>query len=328
MGERRISRQVFLERSGFGEAVLADIPNDASSRSYSRFVGASGANLILMDAPPDANLKTDQFIAISRSLAAAGLNVPDIHTADLRNGYVVISDLGRTTARAHLDSAPKDEREIYVSSLDVLNQIEQIEIFGLNSMDPKIAGEMTMIAAEHYAQNPELAEETRDLVRHYFESICDLEPKLALRDFHVENIVWRKDRQGTDRIGLLDYQDAFYAPRGYDFVSLIRDVRRDVSIELREELIDMHRRTGSITADHKLHLHCLAIQRNLRILGVFARLIQVDGKVKYAQFLSRTWRLLLEDLEPAEFSKLRKVILSHFPEPTDELLRQWGVIGR
>ena len=55
---------------------------------------------------------------------------------------------------------------------------------------------------------------------------------LMLRDYHVLNLMWLPERAGTARVGLLDFQDASPGPAAYDLVSLLQDIRRDVSPDL------------------------------------------------------------------------------------------------
>ena len=184
---------------------------------------------------------------------------------------------------------------------------------------------MTAIAALSYADAPELGAKIAALIEDYFEDFCDTERTLALRDFHVENVIWREDKASDQHVGLLDYQDAFYAPKGYDLVSLLRDVRGRVSSETQDEMIDRYLDHYGRGNEFEVQLHCLAIQRNLRILGIFGRLIREEGKSKYLQFLPRTWELLMEDLAQPPFSELRSLLLDHFPEPTTGLFASWGI---
>ena len=43
-----------------------------------------------------------------------------------------------------------------------------------------------------------------------------------LRDFHSPNIIWRGERKGIDRLGIIDFQDALIGPSAYDVASLAR----------------------------------------------------------------------------------------------------------
>ena len=57
-------------------------------------------------------------------------------------------------------------------------------------------------------------------------------PGIFLRDFHSPNLFWRPERAGTDRVGLIDFQDALAEPWAYDLVSILQDARVDVPVDL------------------------------------------------------------------------------------------------
>ena len=56
-------------------------------------------------------------------------------------------------------------------------------------------------------------------------------------------------------------------------------------------------------------------QRNLRILGVFARLINVEGKPKYRAFMPRVWRNIQADLAHPALSRLQNIVDQNIPDP-------------
>jgi aminoglycoside/choline kinase family phosphotransferase len=139
---------------------------------------------------------------------------------------------------------------------------------------------------------------------------------LSLRDFHAENLLWLPDRTGPARVGLLDFQDAVVAHPAYDLVSLLNDARRDVSEETRaatvRHFLDL---TGHAEPPFAAASAALSVQRNLRILGVFARLARRDGKTGYLRFLPRVWRLLLRDLDHPALTDVRETALRLLPPP-------------
>ena len=51
----------------------------------------------------------------------------------------------------------------------------------------------------------------------------------TIRDYHAENLLWLPEREGLQRVGLLDFQDAVRGWRAWDFSMLLHDARRDVS---------------------------------------------------------------------------------------------------
>ena len=114
-------------------------------------------------------------------------------------------------------------------------------------------------------------------------------PGLTLRDFHAENIFWLPQRKSTDRIGLIDFQDALFGHPAYDVVSLIEDARRDVDPKLTEDLLARFCERTSLKLDDAFRAAYAVIgaQRNAKILGIFVRLAQRDGKQGYLEMLPR-----------------------------------------
>jgi len=324
MSSRDDQIRQFLKLNGAGDAEPDRLPSDASKRSYLRLRFKDGSSKILMDAPPNEELKTIEFIRISEQLEKAGLNVPKIYSSDLKIGLLLLEDLGSDTAAEFLSHSPKSELGVYQSALRAIFVVENVKVSALSTLDEKVAGDMVEISATHYAQRPDLAFPVNALMRDYFRRYCAPEFKLALRDFHLENVIWNEDAHDDKKVGLLDYQDAFMAPQGYDLISLLRDVRRDVSEETRTKITQMYHNHYGLGPDFDLQLRYLAVQRNLRILGVFARLIFEQKKHKYLSFLGRTWSLLMDDLDREEFSELRTLIASNFPEPNEGLMQRWS----
>jgi aminoglycoside/choline kinase family phosphotransferase len=128
---------------------------------------------------------------------------------------------------------------------------------------------------------------------------------LSLRDCHVENLVWMPNRTGPARVGILDFQDAFNCDPCYDLVSLLWDVRRDLDDDLRESLIISYAfEKGIDRTQLSPAINALKLQRNLRILGIFDRLVS-QGKTKYATFVPRTLRYVYQALETNECDTLK-----------------------
>jgi aminoglycoside/choline kinase family phosphotransferase len=115
--------------------------------------------------------------------------------------------------------------------------------------------------------------------------------------------------------GLLDFQDALSGPASYDLVSLLKDARRDVPPALREAMTARYlaafpaldkgafRRSAAI----------LAAQRNAKIIGIFTRLWQRDGKPRYLGHIPRVWRLLESDLQEPALRPLMRWLDRHLP---------------
>ena len=313
MSNRRTKTQDFLRPSMWHDWTMTCLAADASSRRYARLTRA-GQSVILMDADPAEGHDTVRFAAIANILKSAGLSPPDILAHDPQNGFMVLSDLGKIDVAHWLVKQPYDQRELYVAATDIL-----VSLYGrnfdipLDRLTPEVGGKMIGVLNPSYTQTniSDLAREvTKALGTH-----AAAPNTLALRDYHAENLIWRPDMKGADRIGLLDFQDAIWAPAGYDLASLIRDARRDVDTATVETLINYFvAQTGAGTGFHD-QVACLGAQRNLRILGIFARLAKSAGKTRYLSMLPRVWRNLLSDLERPALTDLREAVLDTLPEP-------------
>jgi aminoglycoside/choline kinase family phosphotransferase len=205
---------------------------------------------------------------------------------------------------------------LYRAATDVLIHFQTTSLpDGLIHMTPAVGAQMIEITGEFYASNP-----TPELTQVVYSAMTQLTPiadTLSLRDFHAENLIWRPDQQGLSQVGLLDYQDAFIAPAGYDLASLLRDVRRDIDPALAQEITAYFMAKTKAGSDFQAQLACLGAQRNLRILGVFARLSKVQGKKRYIDLIPRVWANLMADLRHPALSRLQAAVLDTLPAPDE-----------
>jgi aminoglycoside/choline kinase family phosphotransferase len=124
----------------------------------------------------------------------------------------------------------------------------------------------------------------------------------VLRDFHSPNLLWLPEREGTGRIGLLDFQDAVMGSPAYDVASLLQDARVDVPEMMEIALVSRYiraRRLANAAFDAPAFARAyatLAAQRASKILGIFARLDRRDHKPQYLRHLPRVWAYLQRSL--------------------------------
>ena len=115
---------------------------------------------------------------------------------------------------------------------------------------------------------------------------------------HSPNLLWLPEREGIERVGLLDFQDALMGPPAYDLVSLLQDARVDVPEPMEIALLGRYvkararRRSGfRPTAGFVAAYVTLGAQRATKILGIFARLDRRDGKPQYLRHMPRDMAL-------------------------------------
>ena len=317
MSDREANITAFLAQTGHGAWTQHVIAADASSRRYLRLTQGA-KSLILMDAPPETGENTAPFVQIANFLTSAGLHPPAILAQDIAQGLLLLSDLGPQDVARWIDQHPADALPVYRASVDVLVHLAKVTPPDLTRLTPDVAGDMVAITGTYYAQRP-----VPDLSAAVTQAMAALAPNpdtLALRDYHAENLIWRPDLTGLARVGLLDFQDAFVAPLGYDLASLLRDARRDVPDDICTAMIAHFRTATGAGDDFSVQLACLGAQRNLRILGVFARLAKEMGKTRYIPMIPRVWAQLQKDLAQPALADLRAVVDDVLPAPDSALL--------
>ncbi len=141
--------------------------------------------------------------------------------------------------------------------------------------------------------------------------LASAEKNLLLRDFHSPNILWRQDRAGFDRIGIIDFQDAMIGPTAYDVASLVQDARVTIEPDLAKRMmtayISERRELGPFDeATFRRDWHLMAAQRNCKLAGIWVRLKERDGKPGYMKHMPRTFAYLEHALSHQVLTPLRE----------------------
>lgn len=319
MSERETLIADFLRDSGWGAAAKEEIAGDASGRRYARLVRQGGETAILMDAPPETGEDVRPFLAIAGHLLSLDLSAPRVLAEDAAAGFLLLEDFGNGLFAQLITADRTRERPLYLAAADTLAALHRSPPpAGLVRFTPAEMADLVRVLFDWYATAipADGAEDVVERLRSILERAAPEPTVLALRDFHAENLVWLPGREGVRRVGLLDFQDAVIAHPAYDLVSLLHDARRDVSKQTRRatlrHYLDL---TGHAERSFEAAAAALSVQRNLRILGVFARLARRDGKIGYLRLLPRVWRLMLRELDHGDLAELREAILGVVPPP-------------
>ncbi|MFD2741271.1 aminoglycoside phosphotransferase family protein [Sulfitobacter aestuarii] len=321
---RQQQAQQFLAKTGWQAARRHPVVGDASRRSYQRLQRDNGETAILMDAPPDSGEDVTPFIAIAEYLLAQGFSAPRILAADREQGFLLLEDLGDALFARLMAEQPERQTELYRCAIDVLQALDQCPLPELPHCDADWLTGMTAPVFDFYARE---AEASKDAFREVFHPLAqrldDTDKILILRDYHAENLLLQHGREGAAKVGLLDFQDALIGHPAYDLVSILQDARRDVPAALETEMIayfleGSRRDYDGFHAAYAL----LGAQRNLRILGIFARLCQQDGKPQYIDLIPRVWTYLQRNLTHPALANLAAFLAPLLPEPTGPYLEQ------
>jgi tRNA threonylcarbamoyl adenosine modification protein YjeE len=331
--ERILTIRRFLDRSDFGRAIRRRIQGDASTRSYERLT-RDGATYVLMnsprrpDGPPVRNGKpysaiahlaenVTPFVAMTQALRSQGLSAPAIFASDRESGLLVIEDLGEELVVGGEPSAPIEMR--YEAATDLLAELHCEQLPTVVPVEPGIDYRLPLYDLDAFLIEvdllpdwylPKLDVKISDSKRGGYRALWReaLMPVLAgphtwvLRDFHSPNLLWLPEREGTSRIGLLDFQDAVIGPEAFDVASLLQDARVDVAEGLEMKLLSRYtraRRAANATFDTPAFARAyatLGAQRASKVLGIFARLERRDRKPQYLRHLPRVWTYLQRSL--------------------------------
>lgn len=300
ISERDRLRTDFVRRAGWGDAGERLLAGDASFRRYFRLTRPR-ASAVVMDAPPPQE-DVRPFVRIGRHLLELGLSVPIIHAVDETNGFLLLEDLGDDTF-ARVLKAGGDAAELYTRATDVLVVLHRAGPHALLPGLVPYAGEALIDAAmllpEWYlpaATGRTVSDEETETYRAAWRaSLANLPvavDTLLLRDFHTDNLLWLPARSGVRACGVLDFQDALQGHPAYDLVSLIEDARRDITPAVQAACFARYvAETGLDKKDFATGFALMAAQRHARIIGLFVRLLQRDGKPEYLPHLPRVWRM-------------------------------------
>lgn len=319
---REDQRRAFLAGAGFAAARRVPLAGDASARRYER-IWIGGTSALLMDCPPHADEDTRLFLDLSRWLAGLGLSTAEILAEDADAGLVLLEDFGPDRFAETLRDASPDA--LYAAAIDVLDRIQRAALpdsIPLPPYDLDFAVNEAALVFDWYMPDPpaDLAGAVAAALRaHLAPSLAD--PVVVLRDYHAENLFWLPQRDGTARVGLIDYQGARIGARAYDLAALLTDARRDVAPDLAA--FGMRHFCAVTGADREqVEFDCAAwaVQRNLKILGLFARLHLRDGKSGYLDLLPRVWRYLQADLGHPALADLADLIGDAIPVPDPDFI--------
>ena len=290
---------------------LREVSGDASFRRYYRF-DHGGRSIILMDAPPEKE-DSSPFIDIAERLRTAGLYAPEILHFDLHNGFGLLEDLGDTLYRELIDDESVDE--LFPGLFTILEGFARdVDSTGLPVYDEAwLQSEMELFPDWYLARHKKRPFDDHEMK--IWEQACrtilstvSLQPQVFVHhDFHSCNLL--QTRHGA---AIIDFQDGVLGPLSYDFASLAWD--RYISWP-RERLLawmeEMHQRyqLECPLQDWVRTCDFMGLQRNLKIVGIFARLHYRDGKNGYVEMIPRFYGYLLDVLPLyPEFSEFQQLL--------------------
>ncbi|WP_267349526.1 phosphotransferase [Sphingomonas sp. GM_Shp_2] len=284
----------FLATCGWEGAAIAPLAGDASFRRYFRVTDGT-RSAVLMDAPPPHE-DPRPFLSVARWLTAKGFAAPAILGLDEARGLVLLEDFGDARMREAIEADPDATIPLYAAAVDLLVALRAHAPEGLAPYDAAVLHREVDLFTQWYAPAVGRQVDTAgyraawDAV--FAHGLTD-KPVSVLRDYHVENLMLVGPQRS---LGLLDFQDALAGHAAYDLVSLLQDARRDVEPSIEAAMLARYLAATGEGDGFLNAYHVLGAQRNAKILGIFTRLWQRDGKARYTALCPRVWAYLERDL--------------------------------
>ena len=325
MTKREEQIKELLRKNNLLCAPTEKITSDASNRKYLRLTKGN-KTVILMDSNPEENEPVNNFIYFTNFLRKHHFSAPKIYDSDIPNGLLLLEDLGARNFADILKVKPKVETNIYKEAVNQLIMIQSKETpKQAKPYSTEILIEEALLFTEWYlgeTNSSRLSTQFTSLLTPLLKKIDQTKPTLVLRDFHAENLIWMNSRKNFKRVGLLDYQDALIGHPAYDIASLLKDARRDVSIEVRDIMTNHYLEKTKHNKDLFLRDYSiLSAQRNLKIIGIFSRLSIRDKKKNYVKLIPRVWKNLENDFMHPDLKNLSKFINAVAPYPNVKILK-------
>jgi N-acetylmuramate 1-kinase len=289
---------------GSADFAIAPASIDASFRRYFRITPVTPwrghATLIAMDAPPPQE-DCRPFVHVAHLLSAAGLHAPAVLTGDIPRGFLLLADLGTRTYLAALDgtSAP----ELYADAIDALIRWQRATHDGELPLydEALLTRELNLFPDWYVAKHLGVALTSTQAaaLAGAFRLILDnnlAQPRVFVhRDYHSRNLMVAEPNPGV-----LDFQDAVVGPVTYDLVSLLRDAYiawdEELQIDWAVRYWERARTAGLPVGDDFGNFfrdfEWMGVQRQLKVLGIFARLAHRDGKRIYLDDMPRVMAYL------------------------------------
>jgi len=288
------------------KSTLKKIKGDASFRSFYRKKN-NKINTIIVYATKEKEKNLLIYDAINSLLIENKILAPKLYKENYKKNFIEIEDFGDDTVFKLLKKSGSNKFNLYKKSIDLLSKIQKIKqkkIKNFNGKnykvpvyeDNKLFKEAKLFSdwyAKRYISKkklPILNIEINKQIKFLLSNLKFKNDTFVHRDFHVSNLIKYKKELAT-----IDTQDALIGNRAYDLASLIDDVRFKSNKKLKNNIYNYYLKLNKNKINRSILLNdfeILSVIRNMKIIGIFARLAARDKKMKYLKLIPYAWKLI------------------------------------
>ncbi|MEC6986851.1 MAG: phosphotransferase [Pseudomonadota bacterium] len=301
---------------------LKKISGDASSREFYR-LQKGGNTSIIVTAKKNKFKNLITYMVVNNILSKYKIHAPRLITNYYKYNIMEITDLGEKSFH-NLIIKKKNKFNDYKNLIKIIIKLQNIKLnrnynlgkFKINFQNYSVKNlhKESDLFFDWYLKYCFKSSKLKTIKNILKKELTKIYKKLYFkndvfvhRDFHVSNIM-----VSENKFGLIDSQDAIIGNPLYDVASLIDDVRIKLPLNLQDRLFDFYYKKSKFKNEKYQNLkndfEILSVQRNLKILGIFVRLLKRDGKSNYLKYLPRTWNLLEKRLKNPVFKNFNLVL--------------------
>ena len=305
--------EAWIENLGYKDYKIEVVSADASLRKYYRLFVKERVYIIM-----DSSMQVESiypFIDVSVRLLKMDVQIPRVYAQDLNQGYLLIEDLGNIHLIDMLNEMSC--KLLYTKAIYEILKMQKADTTGMDLYDEDfLLFEMGLMEEWYLKQHLgiELDLEEKKSLNSVLATIKDevlSQPQgyFVHRDYHSRNIMFG----GKSKVSVIDYQDALVGAITYDLASLLNDVYIKFD---REKIVDLVLEFKVLKGIQDVSdtqfirwFDFMAMQRHIKILGIFARLKIRDNKPAYINDIPMTLKYIHENIARYdEFKPLEKIL--------------------
>lgn len=283
MHDKRLNKLGIWLGNFFGHQnfALTRASDDASFRRYFR-VQDRQQIFIAMDAPP-LKENTESFIKIAKLLNQHNIHAPKIISTDLKQGFLLLEDLGSTTFLQALNGT--FNLDLYKIAIDELIKTQAINTqnLALKKYHKQLLNVEMQLLIDWYLPKTLPSTQLQNLqtiFRLLADNALNSKQVFVHRDYHCRNLMLLKNND----LGVIDFQDALIGSNTYDLCSLLKDAYFELQPLELQTLLQYYYDQANIDtefSEFEKQFELMGLQRHLKILGIFKRLSIRDKKHQY-----------------------------------------------